>query len=120
VGARLARWPAGESYVYLRHGHNTWQRQSQQALDALAVCWPFCFPSSDALRNVTCIDMPPSLNHEGVIALVRDRPAFAASLLRELLNVEVPHFTEARLTKQRSISWYRSSTTPTPSCCSST
>jgi hypothetical protein len=43
--------------------------------------------------------MPPSLNHEGVIALVRDRPAFAASLLRDLLNVEVPHFTEARLTE---------------------
>jgi hypothetical protein len=41
----------------------------------------------------------PSLNHEGVIALVRDRPAFAASLLRELLNVEVPHFTDARLTE---------------------
>jgi hypothetical protein len=34
-----------------------------------------------------------------VIALVRDRPAFAASLLRDLLNVEVPHFTEARLTE---------------------
>jgi hypothetical protein len=43
--------------------------------------------------------MPPSLNHEGVIALIRDRPAFAASLLRDLLNVEVPHFTEARLTE---------------------
>lgn len=43
--------------------------------------------------------MPPSLNHEGVIALVRDRPAFAASLLRDLLNVEVPHFIEARLTE---------------------
>ena len=39
----------------------------------------------------------PSLIHEGVIALVRDKPAFAASLLRELLSVEVPHFTEARL-----------------------
>jgi hypothetical protein len=39
----------------------------------------------------------PSLIHEGVIALVRDRPAFAASLLRELLHVEVPRFTEARL-----------------------
>ncbi len=43
--------------------------------------------------------MPPSLNHEGVIALVRDRPAFAASLLRDLLDVEVPPFTEARLTE---------------------
>jgi hypothetical protein len=37
--------------------------------------------------------------HEGVIALVRDKPAFAASLLRELLNVEVPRFDEARLTE---------------------
>jgi hypothetical protein len=41
----------------------------------------------------------PSLNHEGVIALVRDRPAFAASLLRDLLDIEVPAFTEARLTE---------------------
>jgi hypothetical protein len=41
----------------------------------------------------------PSLLHEGVIALVRDRPAFAASLLRELLHVEVPPFAEARLTE---------------------
>jgi hypothetical protein len=37
--------------------------------------------------------------HEGVIALVRDNPAFAASLLRELLQVEVPRFDEARLTE---------------------
>jgi hypothetical protein len=41
----------------------------------------------------------PSLIHEGVIALVRDNPAFAASLLRELLHVEVPRFDEARLTE---------------------
>jgi hypothetical protein len=41
----------------------------------------------------------PSLMHEGVIALVRDKPAFAASLLRELLHVEVPRFDEARLTE---------------------
>jgi hypothetical protein len=39
----------------------------------------------------------PSLIHEGVIALVRDEPAFAASLLRELLSVDVPRFTAARL-----------------------
>jgi hypothetical protein len=39
----------------------------------------------------------PSLIHEGVIALVRDEPAFAASLLRQLLRVDVPGFTEARL-----------------------
>jgi hypothetical protein len=37
--------------------------------------------------------------HEGVIALVRDNPAFAASLLRDLLHVEVPPFHEARLTE---------------------
>ncbi len=41
----------------------------------------------------------PSLIHEGVIALVRDNPAFAASLLRDLFNVEVPQFDDARLTE---------------------
>jgi hypothetical protein len=37
--------------------------------------------------------------HEGVIALVRDNPAFAASVLRDLLHVEVPRFSSARLTE---------------------
>jgi hypothetical protein len=37
--------------------------------------------------------------HEGVIALVRDNPAFAASLLRDLLHVDVPRFGEARLSE---------------------
>jgi hypothetical protein len=41
----------------------------------------------------------PSLIHEGVIALVRDQPAFAASLLRDLFHVDVPRFDEARLTE---------------------
>ncbi len=41
----------------------------------------------------------PSFVHEGVIALVRDEPAFAASLLRDLFQVEVPAFDEARLTE---------------------
>jgi hypothetical protein len=35
--------------------------------------------------------------HEGVIKLVRDRPAFAADLLGELLDVKVPRFRRARL-----------------------
>jgi hypothetical protein len=39
----------------------------------------------------------PSLLHEGLLELIRDKPAFAASLLRDLLNVEVPKFDEARL-----------------------
>lgn len=39
----------------------------------------------------------PSFLHEGLIALVRDRPAFAAELLREVLHVNVPKFTEARM-----------------------
>ena len=68
-------------------------------IDAVARSSSFAFRSSDDLHRVARINMPPSLNHEGVIALVRDRPAFAASLLRDLLNVEVPHFTEARLTE---------------------
>ena len=37
-----------------------------------------------------------SLKHEGVIKLVRDRPAFAAELLGELLAVKVPRFSTAR------------------------
>lgn len=41
----------------------------------------------------------PSLVHEGVIALIRDNPAFAARVLRDLLHVEVPRFRAARLTE---------------------
>jgi hypothetical protein len=41
----------------------------------------------------------PSFIHEGVIALVRNEPAFAASLLRDLFQIDVPHFDEARLTE---------------------
>ena len=37
-----------------------------------------------------------SLKHEGVLQLVRDRPAFAAELLGELLAVDVPGFNTAR------------------------
>lgn len=39
----------------------------------------------------------PSLLHEGILELIRDRPDFVARLLRELLHVDVPDFTEARL-----------------------
>ncbi len=39
----------------------------------------------------------PSLLHEGIVALVREKPELAADLLRELLHVSVPAFTEARL-----------------------
>jgi hypothetical protein len=39
-----------------------------------------------------------SVLHEGVLKLVRDRPAFAADLLGELLGVAVPRFTQARVT----------------------
>ena len=39
----------------------------------------------------------PSLLHEGIVALVREKPELAADLLRELLGVAVPQFTEARL-----------------------
>jgi hypothetical protein len=38
-----------------------------------------------------------SLLHEGVIKLVRDRPAFAADLLGGLLKRKVPQFSHARL-----------------------
>jgi len=42
------------------------------------------------------LDMP-SLLHEGILELIRERPEFVADLLRELLHVEVPAFNEARL-----------------------
>ncbi len=38
-----------------------------------------------------------SLLHEGVIKLVRDRPAFAAEMLGDLLKLRVPDFRRARL-----------------------
>ncbi len=41
--------------------------------------------------------MPTSILHEGIIALVRERPGFAVDLLREIAHVAVPSFTEARL-----------------------
>ena len=39
----------------------------------------------------------PSLLHEGLLLLIRDQPALVATLLRSLLGVEVPRFTEARM-----------------------
>src|SRR5678815_3308895 len=38
-----------------------------------------------------------SLLHEGVLKLVRDRPAFAADLLGDVLKLKVPQFRGARL-----------------------
>jgi hypothetical protein len=39
----------------------------------------------------------PSLLHEGLLLLIRDRPELVATLLRTLLGVHVPRFTEARM-----------------------
>lgn len=39
----------------------------------------------------------PSLLHEGVLELVRKEPTFATVLLGQLLDVEVPQFTNARI-----------------------
>jgi len=41
----------------------------------------------------------PSLLHEGFLLLIRDQPALVATLLADLLGVEVPRFTDARLTE---------------------
>jgi hypothetical protein len=39
----------------------------------------------------------PSLLHEGILGLVREKPAFAADLLRDVLHVPVPAFSSAPL-----------------------
>jgi hypothetical protein len=39
----------------------------------------------------------PSLLHEGLLLMIRDQPALVATLLRSLLGVDVPRFTEARM-----------------------
>ena len=39
----------------------------------------------------------PSLTHEGIVALFRNRPELAAELLRDALDVALPVFTEARI-----------------------
>jgi hypothetical protein len=39
----------------------------------------------------------PSLLHEGLLQLVRDRPELMATLLTDLLGVPVPPFTKARM-----------------------
>jgi hypothetical protein len=38
-----------------------------------------------------------SLLHEGIVALVREKPSLAAALLRDVLHEEVPRFSRARL-----------------------
>jgi hypothetical protein len=39
----------------------------------------------------------PSLTHEGLIELFRNRPELAAELLRDVLHVELPAYSEARV-----------------------
>ncbi len=39
----------------------------------------------------------PSTWHEGAIALVWENPSFSADLMRDVLHIDVPVFTEARL-----------------------
>jgi hypothetical protein len=51
---------------------------------------------SDPANRVIAYRMV-SLLHEGVIKLIRDRPAFAADLLGDVLKLKVPHFSRARL-----------------------
>ena len=67
--------------------------RSSASTRTLFVAHFFAPRALDALSSVPM----PSLLHEGLIALVRDKPEFTADLLREILHVEVPQFTEARL-----------------------
>jgi hypothetical protein len=41
--------------------------------------------------------MPPSLPHEGLIALFRNRPMLAPELLRDLLHITLPAYTDVRI-----------------------
>ncbi len=39
----------------------------------------------------------PSLPHEGIVELFRNRPVLAAEILQEAFDVPLPRFTEARI-----------------------
>jgi len=41
--------------------------------------------------------MPPSLTHEAILALFRNRPTLAPEVLRDALGVELPRYDEARI-----------------------
>ena len=41
--------------------------------------------------------MPPSMLHEGLLLLFQNRPLLAPELLRDVLGVPLPAFTEARV-----------------------
>jgi len=47
----------------------------------------------------------PSLRHEALLELFRNRPALAAELLRDALGVEVPAYAEVRAESAELTEW---------------
>src|SRR5678815_2083255 len=70
------------------------QHRSYWGTDASTAVQSRKLPLSDCTHRVASAMV--SLKHEGVLKLVRDRPAFAADLLGDLLAVKVPAFSKAR------------------------
>src|SRR4051812_48765491 len=61
-------------------------------LSALDAEWPCAAP----LRRVGLRNMP-SMLHEGLLLLFRNRPTLAPELLRDALGIPLPAYTEARV-----------------------
>lgn len=61
----------------------------------------------------------PSLTHEALIQLFRDRPELAPELMRDALGVTLPAYTEVRTDSAELTHRRRRSTGLTWSCCSS-
>ena len=60
----------------------------------------------------------PSLSHETLLLLFRNRPELAPELMREVLGVELPTYAEARIESAELTDVSRPNTAPTWSCCS--
>lgn len=98
----MARGCATRHAVAPRRGHVS--RPPRRCTSARAGPWPShadldygMYPSRCVSIGATVHAMPASLPHEGLIALFRNRPMLAPELLRDVLHVALPTYTDVRV-----------------------